>query len=158
MNEENISINNEKIANDDNNFEKELNNEEKKNMIVNASFSRVLFDKSMNDKVSIISNLINQKNDIKSSFFSTNTNNFNNDLSKSPKKKKDDDLMNEFKKLKMILNAKENEFNNLKEQYMKKKKKLYQQNINFKKNQNKLDIVRRNNTNLKLMICKTMSK
>jgi hypothetical protein len=157
MNEENISINNEKIANDDNNFEKELNNEEKKNMIVNASFSRVLFDKSMNDKVSIISNLINQKNDIKS-FFSTNTNNFNNDLSKSPKKKKDDDLMNEFKKLKMILNAKENEFNNLKEQYMKKKKKLYQQNINFKKNQNKLDIVRRNNTNLKLMICKTMSK
>jgi hypothetical protein len=58
----------------------------------------------------------------------------------------------------MILNAKENEFNNLKEQYMKKKKKLYQQNINFKKNQNKLDIVRRNNTNLKLMICKTMSK
>ena len=87
MNEENISINNEKIANDDNNFEKELNNEEKKNMIVNASFSRVLFDKSMNDKVSIISNLINQKNDIKS-FFSTNTNNFNNDLSKSPKKKK----------------------------------------------------------------------
>jgi 3-polyprenyl-4-hydroxybenzoate decarboxylase len=126
-------------------------------MIVNASFSRVLFDKSMNDKVSIISNLINQKNDIKS-FFSTNTNNFNNDLSKSPKKKKDDDLMNEFKKLKMILNAKENEFNNLKEQYMKKKKKLYQQNINFKKNQNKLDIVRRNNTNLKLMICKTMSK
>ena len=66
--------------------------------------------------------------------------------------------MNEFKKLKMILNAKENEFNNLKEQYMKKKKKLYQQNINFKKNQNKLDIVRRNNTNLKLMICKTMSK
>ena len=157
MNEENISINNEKIANDDNYFEKELNNEEKKNMIVNASFSRVLFDKSMNDKVSIISNLINQKNDIKS-FFSTNTNNFNNDLSKSPKKKKDDDLMNEFKKLKMILNAKENEFNNLKEQYMKKKKKLYQQNINFKKNQNKLDIVRRNNTNLKLMICKTMSK
>jgi hypothetical protein len=157
MNEENISINNEKIANDDNNFEKELNNEEKKNMIVNASFSRVLFDKSMNDKVSIISNLINQKNVIKS-FFSTNTNNFNNDLSKSPKKKKDDDLMNEFKKLKMILNAKENEFNNLKEQYMKKKKKLYQQNINFKKNQNKLDIVRRNNTNLKLMICKTMSK
>jgi hypothetical protein len=157
MNEENISINNEKIANDDNNFEKELNNEEKKNMIVNASFSRVLFDKSMNDKVSIISNLINQKNDIKS-FFSNNTNNFNNDLSKSPKKKKDDDLMNEFKKLKMILNAKENEFNNLKEQYMKKKKKLYQQNINFKKNQNKLDIVRRNNTNLKLMICKTMSK
>ena len=157
MNEENISINNEKIANDDNNFEKELNNEEKKNMIVNASFSRVLFDKSMNDKVSIISNLINQKNDIKS-FFSTNTNNLNNELSKSPKKKKDDDLMNEFKKLKMILNAKENEFNNLKEQYMKKKKKLYQQNINFKKNQNKLDIVRRNNTNLKLMICKTMSK
>ena len=157
MNEENISINNEKIANDENNIEKELNNEEKKNMIVNASFSRVLFDKSMNDKVSIISNLINQKNDIKS-FFSTNTNNFNNDLSKSPKKKKDDDLMNEFKKLKMILNAKENEFNNLKEQYMKKKKKLYQQNINFKKNQNKLDIVRRNNTNLKLMICKTMSK
>ena len=74
------------------------------------------------------------------------------------RKKKDDDLMNEFKKLKMILNAKENEFNNLKEQYMKKKKKLYQQNINFKKNQNKLDIVRRNNTNLKLMICKTMSK
>ena len=126
-------------------------------MIVNASFSRVLFDKSMNDKVSIISNLINQKNDIKS-FFSTNTNNLNNELSKSPKKKKDDDLMNEFKKLKMILNAKENEFNNLKEQYMKKKKKLYQQNINFKKNQNKLDIVRRNNTNLKLMICKTMSK
>ena len=123
MNEENISINNEKIANDDNNFEKELNNEEKKNMIVNASFSRVLFDKSMNDKVSIILNLINQKNDIKS-FFSTNTNNFNNDLSKSPKKKKDDDLMNEFKKLKMILNLKENEFNNLKEQYMKKKKKL----------------------------------
>ena len=157
MNEENISINNEKIANDDNNFEKELNNEEKKNMIVNASFSRVLFDKSMNDKVSIISNLINQKNDIKS-FFSTNTNNLNNELSKSPKKKKDDDLMNEFKKLKMILNAKENEFNNLKEQYMKKKKKLYQQNINFKKIQNKLDIVRRNNTNLKLMICKTMSK
>ena len=157
MNEENISINNEKIANDDNNFEKELNNEEKKNMIVNASFSRVLFDKSMNDKVSIISNLINQKNDIKS-FFSNNTNNFNNDLSKTPKKKKDDDLLNEFKKLKMILNAKENEFNNLKEQYMKKKKKLYQQNINFKKNQNKLDIVRRNNTNLKLMICKTMSK
>ena len=157
MNEENISINNEKIANDENNIEKELNNEEKKNMIVNASFSRVLFDKSMNDKVSIISNLINQKNDIKL-FFSTNTNNFNNDLSKSPKKKKDDDLMNEFKKLKMILNAKENEFNNLKEQYMKKKKKLYQQNINFKKNQNKLDIVRRNNTNLKLMICKTMSK
>ena len=87
MNEENISINNEKIANDDNNFEKELNNEEKKNMIVNASFSRVLFDKSMNDKVSIISNLINQKNDIKS-FFSTNTNNLNNELSKSPKKKK----------------------------------------------------------------------
>jgi 3-polyprenyl-4-hydroxybenzoate decarboxylase len=157
MNEENISINNEKIANDENNIEKELNNEEKKNMIVNASFSRVLFDKSMNDKVSIISNLINQKNDIKS-FFSTNTNNLNNELSKSPKKKKDDDLMNEFKKLKMILNAKENEFNNLKEQYMKKKKKLYQQNINFKKNQNKLDIVRRNNTNLKLMICKTMSK
>ena len=74
------------------------------------------------------------------------------------RKKKDDDLMNEFKKLKMILNAKENEFNNLKEQYMKKKKKLYQQNINFKKNQNKLKIVRRNNTNLKLMICKTMSK
>ena len=134
MNEENISINNEKIANDENNIEKELNNEEKKNMIVNASFSRVLFDKSMNDKVSIISNLINQKNDIKS-FFSTNTNNLNNELSKSPKKKKDDDLMNEFKKLKMILNAKENEFNNLKEQYMKKKKKLYQQNINFKKNQ-----------------------
>ena len=157
MNEENIRINNEKIANDENNIEKELNNEEKKNMIVNASFSRVLFDKSMNDKVSIISNLINQKNDIKS-FFSTNTNNLNNELSKSPKKKKDDDLMNEFKKLKMILNAKENEFNNLKEQYMKKKKKLYQQNINFKKNQNKLDIVRRNNTNLKLMICKTMSK
>ena len=157
MNEENISINNEKIANDENNIEKELNNEEKKNMIVNASFSRVLFDKSMNDKVSIISNLINQKNDIKS-FFSNNTNNFNNDLSKTPKKKKDDDLLNEFKKLKMILNAKENEFNNLKEQYMKKKKKLYQQNINFKKNQNKLDIVRRNNTNLKLMICKTMSK
>ena len=125
MNEENISINNEKIINDDNNIEKELNNEEKKNMIVNASFSRVLFDKSMNDKVSIISNLINQKNDIKS-FFSTNTNNLNNELSKSPKKKKDDDLMNEFKKLKMILNAKENEFNNLKEQYMKKKKKLYQ--------------------------------
>ena len=157
MNEENISINNEKIINDDNNIEKELNNEEKKNMIVNASFSRVLFDKSINDKVSIISNLINQKNDIKS-FFSTNTNNFNNDLSKTPKKKKDDDLLNEFKKLKMILNAKENEFNNLKEQYMKKKKKLYQQNINFKKNQNKLDIVRRNNTHLKLMICKTMSK
>ena len=126
-------------------------------MIVNASFSRVLIDKSLNDKVSIISNLINQKNDIKS-FFSNNTNNFNNDLSKTPKKKKDDDLLNEFKKLKMILNAKENEFNNLKEQYMKKKKKLYQQNINFKKNQNKLDIVRRNNTNLKLMICKTMSK
>ena len=157
MNEENISINNEKIINDDNNIEKELNNEEKKNMIVNASFSRVLIDKSLNDKVSIISNLINQKNDIKS-FFSNNTNNFNNDLSKTPKKKKDDDLLNEFKKLKMILNAKENEFNNLKEQYMKKKKKLYQQNINFKKNQNKLDIVRRNNTNLKLMICKTMSK
>ena len=87
MNEENISINNEKIANDENNIEKELNNEEKKNMIVNASFSRVLFDKSMNDKVSIISNLINQKNDIKS-FFSTNTNNLNNELSKSPKKKK----------------------------------------------------------------------
>ena len=157
MNEENISINNEKIINDDNNIEKELNNEEKKNMIVNASFSRVLIDKSLNDKVSIISNLINQKNDIKS-FFSKNTNNLNNELSKSPKKKKDDDLMNEFKKLKMILNAKENEFNNLKEQYMKKKKKLYQQNINFKKNQNKLDIVRRNNTHLKLMICKTMSK
>ena len=157
MNEENISINNEKIINEENNIEKELNNEEKKNMIVNASFSRVLFDKSINDKVSIISNLINQKNDIKS-FFSTNTNNLNNELSKSPKKKKDDDLMNEFKKLKMILNAKENEFNNLKEQYMKKKKKLYQQNINFKKNQNKLDIVRRNNTHLKLMICKTMSK
>ena len=157
MNEENISINNEKIINDDNGVEKELNNEEKKNMIVNASFSRVLIDKSLNDKVSIISNLINQKNDIKS-FFSNNTNNFNNDLSKTPKKKKDDDLLNEFKKLKMILNAKENEFNNLKEQYMKKKKKLYQQNINFKKNQNKLDIVRRNNTNLKLMICKTMSK
>jgi hypothetical protein len=157
MNEENISINNEKIINDDNNIEKELNNEEKKNMIVNASFSRVLIDKSLNDKVSIISNLINQKNDIKS-FFSNNTNNFNNDLSKTPKKKKDDDLLNEFKKLKMILNAKENEFNNLKEQYMKKKKKLYQQNINFKKNQNKLDIVRRNNTHLKLMICKTMSK
>lgn len=157
MNEENISINNEKIINDDNNIEKELNNEEKKNMIVNASFSRVLFDKSLNDKVSIISNLINQKNDLKS-FFSNNTNNFNNDLSKTPKKKKDDDLLNEFKKLKMILNAKENEFNNLKEQYMKKKKKLYQQNINFKKNQNKLDIVRRNNTHLKLMICKTMSK
>ena len=157
MNEENISINNEKIINDDNGVEKELNNEEKKNMIVNASFSRVLIDKSLNDKVSIISNLINQKNDIKS-FFSNNTNNFNNDLSKTPKKKKDDDLLNEFKKLKMILNAKENEFNNLKEQYMKKKKKLYQQNINFKKNQNKLDIVRRNNTHLKLMICKTMSK
>ena len=47
MNEENISINNEKIANDENNIEKELNNEEKKNMIVNASFSRVLFDKSI---------------------------------------------------------------------------------------------------------------
>ena len=130
MNEENISINNEKIANDDNNFEKELNNEEKKNMIVNASFSRVLFDKSMNDKVSIISNLINQKNDIKS-FFSTNTNNLNNELSKSPKKKKDDDLMNEFKKLKMILNAKENEFNNLKEQYMKKKKKIISTKYKF---------------------------
>jgi hypothetical protein len=38
------------------------------------------------------------------------------------------------------------------------KRKLILQNQNFKKNKEKLDLVRRNNIMLKLLICKIISK
>ena len=169
--EDNISINSEKIESD----EDKINTPGiSSNLIVNASFSRHNHENTNNlqtmqlDQQSIISNLVNKKEDNKSLYsFITNDPFSPSNLSSSLRKKgsqqqimkksSDEESLVQYKKLMMLLSEKEKESKGLRTNYEEYKKKMQKQKYIFNKNKEHLELVRKNNEMMKLLICKLIN-
>lgn len=174
--DDNISINSEKIEVDD---DKTNTPGRASNLIVNASFSRHNKENSSQlDQQSIISNLINHKREDEKSMYSMFTNNnelfisgnfpnhkgtlaSNNSRLFSPNHnafgKMDEDGIEQSKKLTQILAEKDKEANQMRDLYDKQKEKLKEKKIIYNENKKKLELIRKNNANMKLLICKLIN-
>ena len=55
------------------------------------------------------------------------------------------------------MKEKEKEIKNLKENYTEYKKKMQKQNTQYRKNKENLELIRKNNALMKIMICKLIN-
>ena len=62
-----------------------------------------------------------------------------------------------IEKLSVLLKEKEKEIKNLKENYTEYKKKMQKQNTQYRKNKENLELIRKNNALMKIMICKLIN-